>query len=59
MASIQRRSGPGYYSKMFGLLQGLQDGLQLLLTGIIIPNKINKLMFIGAPLLALNISLLV
>ncbi len=56
MASIQRRRGPNVVG-IWGLLQPLADGLKALLKEVIIPRKANKIIFIGAPLLTLILSL--
>ena len=56
MAAIQRRRGPNVVG-IWGLLQPLADGLKAVLKEIIIPRKANRLIFLGAPLLTLILSL--
>jgi NADH-quinone oxidoreductase subunit H len=56
MAAIQRRRGPNVVG-IWGLLQPLADGLKALLKEVIIPRKSNKVIFLGAPLLTLILSL--
>lgn len=56
MAAIQRRRGPNVVG-IWGLLQPLADGLKALLKEVIVPRKANKIIFIGAPLLTLILSL--
>jgi NADH-quinone oxidoreductase subunit H len=56
IASVQRRSGPGAVGT-YGLLQGLADGLKLLLKEIIIPTKSYPFLFLLAPLFSFTISL--
>lgn len=57
MASIQRRKGPNVVG-FWGLLQPLADGLKLVIKEIIIPGKSNVLLFILAPILTFNLSLI-
>jgi NADH:ubiquinone oxidoreductase subunit H len=45
MASIQRRKGPNVVG-FWGLLQPLADGFKLLIKEIILPSKINFLIFL-------------
>lgn len=56
MAAIQRRRGPNVVG-IWGLLQPLADGLKAVLKEIIIPRKANRIIFLGAPILTLVLSL--
>jgi len=56
MAAIQRRRGPNVVG-IWGLLQPLADGLKAVLKEIIIPRKANRIIFLGAPVLTLVLSL--
>jgi NADH-quinone oxidoreductase subunit H len=56
MASMQRRIGPGFYSRFFGVFQGLIDGFQLFITGILIPVKAFKKLFILSPIILFTLS---
>lgn len=49
MAAVQRRVGPGFYSKTYGVFQGIFDGISLLLTSITMPIRSKFFLFISAP----------
>jgi NADH-quinone oxidoreductase subunit H len=57
MASIQRRNGPTVVGYL-GLLQPLADGFKLLFKEIVLPSKVNFIIFIGSPLITFFSSLL-
>lgn len=57
MASIQRRLGPSYVSKM-GILQPLADGVKALLKEAIIPRRADIFLFLLAPSLAFGLSVI-
>ena len=57
MASMQRRKGPDVVG-FWGLLQGVVDGVKLLLKDIILPTTSNKFLFIFAPIYTFAISLI-
>lgn len=56
MAGIQRRKGPELVG-FLGFLQGLADGLKLLLKEAVIPEGANYYLFLFAPILALVLAL--
>jgi NADH:ubiquinone oxidoreductase subunit H len=57
IAAIQRRKGPNVVG-FLGFLQPFSDGLKLLLKEIILPIRINILIFLIAPILTLSLSFL-
>jgi len=57
MASVQRRVGPGFYSKFYGVGQGIFDGVKLLFTEIVLPKRY-VVGFILAPVLNFVFSFL-
>jgi NADH:ubiquinone oxidoreductase subunit H len=57
MGSMQRRLGPNIVG-IYGLLQPLADGGKLYLKENVIPSHSNKILFIGAPLATLTLSLI-
>jgi NADH-quinone oxidoreductase subunit H len=57
MASIQRRRGPNVIGYL-GILQPFSDGLKLLVKETVLPEGINIILFLAAPLLAFTCSIL-
>lgn len=55
IASIQRRRGPNVIG-FWGFLQGIADGLKLILKEVIIPSKSNSILFLIAPVLTMTLS---
>jgi NADH-ubiquinone oxidoreductase chain 1 len=56
MASVQRRRGPNVVG-LYGILQPLIDAVKLLLKEVIIPDKVNQILFVLGPVITLVISL--
>jgi NADH-quinone oxidoreductase subunit H len=57
MASIQRRRGPNTVG-LLGVLQPISDGLKLIIKEIILPKKVNSILFIIAPFLTFFTALI-
>src|SRR5215470_7189788 len=57
VARIQNRWGPTRVGP-FGLLQPLADGLKFILKEDMVPDKVHKVLYIMAPMLALAMSLI-
>lgn len=57
MASIQRRRGPNVIGYL-GILQPFSDGLKLLIKETVLPEGINIILFLSAPLLAFTCSII-
>jgi len=55
IASVQRRKGPNVVG-IFGSLQAVIDGLKLAVKEIVIPSKINRDLFLIAPIILLALS---
>lgn len=56
LASIQRRRGP-HYNGLWGIFQGIADGLKLISSEVLIPKGANKWLFVLTPMLLLTSSL--
>ena len=57
LGGIQRRRGPNYYG-FFGILQPLADAIKLASKDVVIPYKVNILLFLFTPMFTFFISLI-